>query len=88
MDIDLIGKTRRSNEKAMLSEIYQNIGPAQVTSSAIDFEPSWVTQRTMKKYHDNNWREAYEEVKESNLPGEAKIVTSHEIFKVKMDEDG
>lgn len=57
------GQTLRSNEKAVINEIYGNIVPAQVTASSLAFAPSWITEMEMRKEDDENWIVAYEEVR-------------------------
>lgn len=39
----------------------------------------------MKNEHDKNWKDAYTEVKESDLSGDANIISSHVVFKTKDD---
>lgn len=87
-NIDLEGQTLQSNEKAILHDIYANIGPRQVSSSALAFAPSWVVEKAMNDEHDKNWKDAYEEANERDLAEDANIVSSHSIFKVKKDDLG
>lgn len=42
----------------------------------------------MKREHDDNWTDAYQEVAERGLPKGANLISSHVVFKVKTNDDG
>lgn len=44
-EFDLNGKLLQINEKAILHCIFSHIGPTQVTSSVLAFEPSWIVEK-------------------------------------------
>lgn len=76
------------NEKAILQKVHAQIGTSQVTTSALAFAPPWMTEKSMTKEYQDNWKDAYEEVNELDLPEYANIIYSHDVFMVKKDEQG
>lgn len=54
----LSGQSLKSNGNAIMNEVYTKIGPSQVTSSALEFSLSWLTEKSINIEHDQNWKDA------------------------------
>lgn len=71
----------------MLKRIYDDIGKTQVTRAKLEHVPQWLLDKADQKEHDENWAGAYEVVEEKYVPKKANVITSHTVYKVKVDED-
>lgn len=77
-----------SDMKRVLDEIYEQIGSQQVTKRQLEFAPSWVCQKAFNKEFEDNWRGAFQEIHEEDIPMDANIIRSHVVYKIKTDEAG
>lgn len=77
-----------SDKGRILDEIHDVIGSQQVSGGKLAFAPPWIIEQAFEKEHQNNWSDAYEQVREKDLPRNANIITSHVVYKIKTDEQG
>ena len=76
----------QSDEQTVLQKVYQVVGPAQVTRKKMENAPSWILDAAMKSEKESKWRDAYVPVFEKDLPKDAKVISSHIVYKIKSDE--
>lgn len=84
--VDVKPLTRDNTRELQL--IHDNIGTKQVSASHLSFASPWIMEEALKHEHDSNWSGAYMEVPDHEVPRDAKIITSHVIYKLKTNEDG
>lgn len=77
-----------SDRARVLEVIYQKIGSKQVKKRELEFAPSWITEQAFEKEFKDNWADAFQEVKEAELPAEANIIRSQVGYEIKTDEPG
>lgn len=61
-------------EDSVPYDMKDRIGSNQVTSSAIYLAPSWVIKKAIQSGHEENWKDMYTEVEESDLPDYANVI--------------
>lgn len=76
-----------SNRDQVLDQIYEKIGPSQVSRSKISFAPPWIADEAFRNEHDSNWASAYDLVHDSDVPNDANVISSHTVYKIKTIED-
>lgn len=77
-----------SDEDKVLSEIRDTIGTTQVNRKRLEGAPAWIVQKALDAEHNDNWKEAYEEIAESNVSRGENVIASHVVYKLKVDEEG
>lgn len=77
-----------SDQQKVLRQVHGMIGGRQVMLNELECAPSWLTGKALLKEHDENWADAYYEVRENTLPPDANIISSHVVYKVKTSEQG
>lgn len=78
----------KTDEKEVLKLIKNTIGSEQVTRRRLKGIPAWIVQKALKKEHEGNRLEAYEEVIENKVRKVENIIASHAVYKLKVDESG
>lgn len=78
----------QSDKTRILDEIHKVIGSQQVSGGKLAFAPPWIVEQAFEKEHASNWSDAYELVREKELPRTANVITSHVVYKLKTDETG
>lgn len=54
----------------------------------ISSAPPWLIEKAVQAELAQNWKGAYEEVLEKEVPKGANVIGSHVIFKIKVEEGG
>lgn len=61
------------DEAEALNELHAVVGSEQVSYDRIASEPKWLIEKAEQKELNDNWKEAYEEVNENDVPKSAKF---------------
>lgn len=85
---EIIGAALHRNTSRQLEAIDATIGDKQVTASHLLFAPPWILHDSLKTEHESNWKDAYIEVQDRNIPRNANVISSHVVYKLKTDELG
>lgn len=85
---DILGVNLSSQEAYILHDIWENIGPNQVTSCEIVLSQRWVVEKGMYNANDENWKVEYTEVTESGLLGNENNICPHVVIKDKTNDGG
>lgn len=83
----IFGTRLNSQEADILHDIRDKIGAGQVNSSAISFSPPWIVEKALQSEMDDKWSEAFVEVAEAKLPGDANVISSDVVLKIKTKDD-
>lgn len=87
MDVAAYARTicAEPGNSLMFNKHYIILGNEQVNSSLMECEPEWLIRKPLKDEIAGNWKDAYDEVKDFQVPKDANIVTSHVLYKVKIE---
>lgn len=77
-----------TDEQRVLAQMETVIGNRQVSSNDVQFAPPWLLSRAIEAEYRDNWSEAYIPVHKRDMPRDANIITSHWVFKIKVNEEG
>ena len=80
--------TLKSDRARILDTIHDTIGSQQVSLNELGFAPSWIALKAFDEEYTSKWADAYVEVDDRYIPANANVITSHIVYKVKVDEDG
>lgn len=78
----------QTDELNVLKRIKDTIGTAQVTRRRMEGVPSWIMQKALMAEHDDNWKDAYIEMSDSDVDKTENVIASHVVYKLKVDEAG
>ena len=79
--------TLQSDEQHILSKFYGIVGKSQITRKSMEGLPSWIIQNAINREIEQNWTDAYEEVKETDVPRNANVISSHIVYALKSEEN-
>lgn len=51
------------------------------------FAPSWILDRALQEEMESNWHDTHDEVREEDVQGNANVIPSHVVYKVKNKEN-
>ena len=76
------------SEKEALEELYSTIGENMVSYSKISYAhaPAWLVEKVVQEGISSNWTNAYQEMPENSVPAAAAMISSHLVFKVKVEK--
>lgn len=77
-----------SCEQDELDKLYKAIGSEQVSYGKMSLAPAWLIEKAVREELTSNWNDAYVEVPEASVTSDANVVTSHFVFKIKVEEHG
>lgn len=59
-----------------------------MTRKKMECAPQWLLNNAVEKELSSNWADAYESIQENTVPHDAKIISSHFVYKIKQEENG
>lgn len=68
--------------------MYGVIAGEQVTKRKIECAPPWLIDRAIDEEVNTKWEGSHECVKESEVSRREKVIDSHFVYKVKIEEAG
>lgn len=77
-----------SQEQLELNKLYAVIGKETVSRKKLEGAPFWLIDKAVKEEVEDAWKDAFTEVSEQQVPFDANIISSHIIYKIKIDEKG
>lgn len=76
-----------SSRQYEIDTIYENIRNSQVTRSKLQYAPDWLLDEALRIEYEENWCKNIEHVEDTDVPRNSNIISSHVLYKVKVDED-
>lgn len=64
------------------------IGNAKVSSKSMDCASAWLVKKELEVEHNENLKDEYREFKEIDVLCGAYLISSHVLFKIKIEEPG
>lgn len=77
---------RESVYQHTLSEIYKLVGEKQLIRYKMEFAPSWTLYRAFQEDIESHLYDKYDYIHEHDVKGNANLILSHVVHKVKNDK--
>lgn len=76
-----------SSRQYELETIYEDIKHTQVTRDKLQYAPSWLLDEALRKEYEEKWRDNVAIVEDTEVSRSSNIISSHVVYKLKIDDD-